>query len=109
MVIRSDGQIVVEAITEQLTFSRVAGILDNLEIEIPEQTQTIDFPQGLDNVALAQTEMAVHVTSAVGFNSGITLNIDGVNSTEAASSPASCDILGCAVIHRITWRLEGSE
>ncbi|MBT6147273.1 MAG: hypothetical protein HOH74_17695, partial [Gemmatimonadetes bacterium] len=86
VTIRSDGEIIVEAITEQLTFSRVAGILDNLEIEIPEQTQTIDFPQGLDNVALAETELAVYVTSAVGFNSGITLDIRGTNSAGQSAS-----------------------
>lgn len=86
VTIRSDGEIIVEAITERLTFSRVAGILDNLELEIPEQTETIDFPQGLDNVALAETELAVFVTSAVGFNSGITLDIRGINGSGQTAS-----------------------
>jgi len=80
VTIRSDGEITVEAITQQLTFGRVAGVLDSLALEIPEQTETVDFPQGLDNVALAQTELVVFITSAVGFNSGITLDIRGVNS-----------------------------
>jgi hypothetical protein len=79
VTIRSDGEITVQAITEALTFGRVAGILDNLELEIPEQTETVDFPQGLDNLVLAATDLAVYITSAVGFNSGITLDIRGIN------------------------------
>ena len=84
VAIRSDGRITVKAQPEQLVFSRVAGRLDRLALplEMVERDEDIDFPEGLDNVALAQSSLQVFVTSAVGFSSFIGLEIEGENRQE---------------------------
>ena len=89
VTISSGGEIMVEAITEDLAFSRVEGVLNKVELPIPEVTQEVDFPQGLDNVKLASTSLVVHLTSAVGFRSLISLNVEGTNS---AGDPGSFQV-----------------
>ena len=76
----STGEILVEAVTEDLVFSRVEGILNRVSLPVPSVTQTVDFPAGLDNVALQSTALSVNLTSGIGFRSSIDLDIQGTNS-----------------------------
>ncbi len=71
----------VKAITDTLAFSRVEGILNRLSLPIPEVDQKLDFPDGLDNIALSSTSMQVFMTSAVGFRSTLDLDIAGTSKT----------------------------
>jgi len=86
VTIASNGEILVEAITQKLVFSRVEGTLNQLSLPIPEQSTSVNFPEGLDNIALGSTSLEVFYTSAVGFRSDITLDIQGSNS---AGTPGS--------------------
>jgi hypothetical protein len=76
----STGEVLVEAVTEDLVFSRVEGILNRVSLPVPSLTQTVDFPAGLDNVALQSTALSVNLTSGIGFRSSIDLDIQGTNS-----------------------------
>ena len=76
----STGEVLVEAVTEDLVFSRVEGILKRVSLPVPSLTQTVDFPAGLDNVALQSTALSVNLTSGIGFRSSIDLDIQGTNS-----------------------------
>ena len=76
----STGEVLVEAVTEDLVFSRVEGILNRVSLPVPSVTQTVDFPAGLDNVALQSTALSVNLTSGIGFRSSIDLDIQGTNS-----------------------------
>ena len=80
VTIRSNSEIRVEAIPEKLAFSLVEGRLNELSVPIPPVEQTVEFPEGLDNIALAATKLTVYLRSAVGFQSAIDLVIDGTNS-----------------------------
>ena len=86
VTIRSGGTIMVEAITEGLVFSRVEGVLNGIELPIEPMTVEVDFPNGLDNIALSSTSLAVYLTSAVGFRSRIDLNIEGTNKAGESAS-----------------------
>ncbi|MBN59922.1 MAG: hypothetical protein CME20_01070 [Gemmatimonadetes bacterium] len=76
----STGEVLVEAVTEDLVFSRVEGILNRVSLPVPSVTQTVDFPAGLDNVALQSTALSVNLTSGIGFRGSIDLDIQGTNS-----------------------------
>ncbi len=76
----STGEISIEAVTESLVFSRVEGILNQIELSIPPDSVEVEFPDGLDNLALGATSLNVQLTSAVGFRSRIDLDIVGTNS-----------------------------
>ena len=80
ITISSGGEIKIEAITEALVFSRVEGVLNGISLPIDPVTEKVEFPEGLDNVAIAATSVAVHLTSGVGFKSRIDLDIQGTNS-----------------------------
>lgn len=80
VVIFSSGEVKVEAITENLVFSRVEGILNRVELPLEPVTQTVDFPRGLNNLELSSTAVAVFLTSGIGFRSRIDLDIQGTNS-----------------------------
>ena len=78
--IKSGGVISVEAITEDLVFGLVEGKLNRLEVPIPQpEPVNRDFPDGVENLALAAAELTVYITSGVGFQSEIELNIQGTN------------------------------
>ena len=77
--IASNGTILVEAITQNLVFSRIEGTLNQLSVPIGEQSTSVDFPEGLDNIALGFTALEVFVTSGVGFKSKVNLDIRGTN------------------------------
>ena len=77
--IASDAQIVVNAETEELLFGEVQGILNNLQLDQDPVVQTLDIPEGLDNLAIATTSLEAWVTSGVGFGSSIELLIEGTN------------------------------
>ena len=79
VTIRSDGVIEIEAVTDSLVFSRVEGTLNNLQLPFDPASESRDFPTGLNQVALGSTEMAVFVTSAVGFLAEMALAIQGTN------------------------------
>ena len=80
VTIRSNGRIGIEAQPERLAFSNVTGILDNIELPIDPVSESVDFPEGLDNLSLDETFLSVVVTSAVGVKSFIDLVIEGSNS-----------------------------
>jgi len=82
VTIRSEGTITIEAVPERLVFERVKGVLDSLALPAIEpfrEEQDIEIPEGLDNIELAETSLKVFVTSAVGINSFIGLEIEGMN------------------------------
>ena len=86
VTISSGGEIVVEALTEDLVFSRVEGVLNRIELTVDPVEEEVEFPEGLDNVALGQTALSVHLTSAVGFRSRIELDIEGTNNAGESAS-----------------------
>ncbi|MSR84777.1 MAG: hypothetical protein EXS58_17995 [Candidatus Latescibacteria bacterium] len=77
----SGSVIGVKVITDTLAFSRVEGILNRLSLPIPSVDKELDFPDGLDNIALSSTSMQVFMTSAVGFRSTLNLDIAGTSKT----------------------------
>jgi hypothetical protein len=79
VTIRAGGEIMVEALTQDLIFSRVEGLLNRVEIPVDPVTEEVDFPRGLDNLSLASTQLKIFLTSAVGFRSSIDLDITGTN------------------------------
>ena len=76
----SSGEVEVEAVTEDLVFSRIEGILNRVSLPVESVTRSVDFPAGLDNVALQSTALSVNLTSGIGFRSSIDLDIQGTNS-----------------------------
>lgn len=76
----STGELKVEAITEDLVFERVNGRLNGVGLELDDVRRSVDFPDGLDNVALGETALDIFVTSAVGFLADIELLVSGTNS-----------------------------
>ena len=79
VTIRSDSEIRIEARTEKLVFSLVAGRLNELSLPVDPLNQDVDFPDGLDNIGLSSTSLEVFLRSGVGFQSAIDLLIDGTN------------------------------
>ena len=78
--IASNAKIVVEAVTEDLFFGEVQGILNNLEVDQAPVVQDLpDIPDGLDNLGIATTSLEAYITSGVGFGSSIELFIEGTN------------------------------
>ena len=77
----SGSVIGVKVITDTLAFSRVEGILNRLSLPIPSVDKELDFPDGLDNIALSSASMQVFMTSAVGFRSTLNLDIAGTSKT----------------------------
>ncbi len=76
----STGELRVEAITEDLIFDRVEGRLNQVGLELPPVERSVDFPDGLNNVAIGSTAMDIFVTSAVGFLADVELLVTGTNS-----------------------------
>lgn len=76
----STGELRVEAVTEDLIFERVEGRLNRVGLELPAVERSVDFPTGLNNVAIGTTAMDIFVTSAVGFLADVELFISGTNS-----------------------------
>ncbi|MFT5088509.1 MAG: hypothetical protein ACI906_000594 [Candidatus Latescibacterota bacterium] len=82
----SEGEIRIETVTEDLVFGSVQGILNKIELPVESVTREVEFPEGLDKVALGATSLNVQLTSAVGFRSRIDLAIDGTNSKGESAS-----------------------
>ena len=82
----STGEVKVEAVTEDLVFSRVEGILNRVSLPVESVTRSVDFPAGLDNIALSSTALTVNLTSGIGFRSSIDLDIQGTNNAGETGS-----------------------
>ena len=82
----SSGEVKIEAITEDLVFSRVEGVLNGISLPLDSVTRSVDFPDGLDNLALGSTALTVNLESGIGFRSTIDLNIQGTNSRGESGS-----------------------
>ena len=78
--IYSSGEVKIEAVTEDLVFSRIEGKLNRVSLPVDPVTRSVDFPEGLDNVALGAAAISVNLTSGIGFRSSIDLDIQGTNS-----------------------------
>ena len=78
--IYSSGEVKIEAVTEDLVFSRIEGKLNRVSLPVDPVTRSVDFPAGLDNVALGAASVSVNLTSGIGFRSSIDLDIQGTNS-----------------------------
>ena len=87
VTISADQALEVSVVVEPLVFSRVVGRLNQVVLDIPELRQTVDIPAGLDNVNIASTSVEVHVSSAIGFQANVELDITGSNSTGASAPP----------------------
>ncbi len=79
VTLAADSEIAIEAITEELVFTRVQGRLNQIRLEIPSQQRDVEFPSGLDNINIAFANLAVHVTSGVGFLADVDILFTGVN------------------------------
>ena len=55
----SSGEVKIEAITEDLVFSRVEGVLNGISLPLDSVTRSVDFPEGLDYVVSLDTTEAV--------------------------------------------------
>ncbi|NKB66302.1 MAG: hypothetical protein GKR89_04505 [Candidatus Latescibacteria bacterium] len=81
VTLEAGGVISIEAVTQDLVFSRVQGVLNGLVLPVePEETE-VDFPDGLDNIGLSRTSMEVYLTSGIGFRSQISLDIEGTSNS----------------------------
>lgn len=72
-------QVMIDALTEELYFDRVEGVLNRVELPTEPVITEVDFHRGLDNLALASTRLRIYLRSAVGFRSRINLDIRGTN------------------------------
>ena len=72
-------ELLLEAETESLLFSRVEGVLDEIMLPVAPVARTINFPAGLDQIAFNSAALEVGLTSGVGFRSRIDLQIEGTN------------------------------
>lgn len=79
VTIASNGEIEIEAQTQELVFSRVQGSLNQIRLSVPAQSREVEFPSGLDNVNIGTASLAVHVTSGVGFLADVDILFTGVN------------------------------
>lgn len=79
VTIRSAGEIDIQALTQQLVFSRVQGRLNQISIALPEEERSVEFPEGLDNVNIATANLSVYVTSGVGFRADVDILFTGTN------------------------------
>ena len=86
VTISATDRITIEARPQRLTFGNVTGILDHLELPIAPVTQTVDFPEGLSNLSLDETELIVTATSGIGVESEMEILLtgfsNGVETTE---------------------------
>ena len=88
VTISADQALEVSVVVEPLVFSRVVGRLNRVVLDIPEQRQAVPgIPDGLDNVNIASTAVEVHVTSAIGFQADVELDITGSNAAGASAPP----------------------
>lgn len=71
--------ITIEVITEPLILSRVEGRLNRLSLPIPEVEREVEFPDGLNNIALSGAGLDVYFTSRVGFLAEVNMVIRGIN------------------------------
>ena len=72
-------ELLLEAETENLLFSRVEGVLDEVILPVAPVARAVDFPTGLDHIAFRSVALEVALTSGVGFRSRIDLHIEGAN------------------------------
>lgn len=82
VTLASNGEIRIEAIPEELVFSRVKGKLKEITLSIPKEEtdragRAVDFPAGLDNVNIASAGLAVYITSGVGFLADVDIRFTG--------------------------------
>ncbi len=78
--IRADGELQIEAQTETLVLERVEGRLNQVGLTTPTAEESVEFPDGLNNVAVGSTEMEIFITSAVGFQASVEVDVQGTNS-----------------------------
>ena len=93
VTLRSDDELQVEAFPGTFLLSRMEGTLDKVELPMETVTDTIDFPDGLSNVALSSTSLAVYATSAVAYGSELNLSITGTNRWGESSTLLDSEIL----------------
>jgi hypothetical protein len=90
VTIASDGEIEIEAITEELVFSRVQGRLNQIRLEISAEekdraARSVDFPAGLDNIAIDTADLTVFLTSGVGFLADVDIVFTGYDKETGAT------------------------
>ena len=91
--LRATDELKVEARPGTILFSRLEGTLDRVELPMETVTDTIDFPDGLNNVALSSTSLAVYATSAVAYSSELNLLITGTNQSGESSTILDSEVL----------------
>ena len=91
--LRSDDELQVEARPGTILFNRLEGTLDRVELPMNTVTDTIDFPNGLNQVALSSTSLAVFVTSAAAYSSEVNLSITGTNRWGESSTLLDSEVL----------------
>ena len=78
--IRADGELQIEVTTEELVLGRVEGRLNQVGLSTPTAEESVEFPDGLNNLAVGSTEMEIYITSAVGFQASVEVDVQGTNS-----------------------------
>ena len=78
--IRADGELQIDVVTEKLVLGRVEGRLNQVGLSTPTAEESVEFPDGLNNLAVGSTEMEIYITSAVGFQASVEVDVQGTNS-----------------------------
>ncbi len=79
VTLTSGGEVSIEVQTDDLVFSEVRGRLNGVRLPMPGVERQVDFPDGLDNVHLADAALDVYVTSGIAFLADVDLGITGTN------------------------------
>lgn len=82
----------VVARTDSFVFGEVTGSIQNINMPIDPLSTTVDFPEGLDQVAIDQAIAKVFLQSAVNLRSAINVRIKGTSKsgiTETINIPAT--------------------
>lgn len=91
--LRAEDGLRLEARPGTILFSRLEGTLDRVELPMETVTDSIDFPDGLNNVALNSTSLAVYATSAAAYSSELNLSITGTNQSGESSTLLESEVL----------------
>jgi hypothetical protein len=77
--LRSGDVIVLTALSQQITFSRVAGRVNKLPVDIPPFAQEQNIPEGLKGLSLAAATLDLFLRSGLGITLETDLEVKGTD------------------------------
>lgn len=85
----------IEYWTDELILSSLAGRLNKIEIEFPEESTEVDLPQGLDSLNLTSDTLFINLNNETTMPVKLNLEVSASNSTtgESAVLPVDADLL----------------